>query len=407
MGNHLITHQLTARTVLFIGISQLINWGITFYMPGAFGAAIMADTGWSSVTTFSGLTVAMLVMGVVSPFTSPLLLRLGGRVMMVCGTLLICAGCFLMSFAHSEVHWIAAWVVAGIGMRLSLYDAAFAVLVDAAGAGARKAISQVTLLGGLASAAFWPVAAGLLIVTDWRTALIIYGCAGVCSAACIFSLPSIRYAGNARNPGEEYASSICRDDRMNAFIYSTLIALISFISTGISTHFPEILASYGAPALTGALWGIGQVGARLLDVASGSRVPALRLNLYTGLLMPFCFAIGLVGALTPAATAAFVLGYGAVNGLGTVVKAILPLVLFDPKQYARKTGVLLMPGFILSAIAPSAYALLLSNLGTSGTLVLSGVLALMITTISVVMWKRGTPHPTLQTTKPVEKRRLT
>lgn len=401
------SHKLTARAVLFIGLSQLINWGITFYMPGAFGTAIMADTGWSSVTTFSGLTVAMLVMGAVSPFTSRLLSRLGGRTMMVIGTLLICAGCFLMSLAHSEAHWIASWVVAGVGMRLSLYDAAFAVLVDAAGAGARKAISQVTLLGGLASAAFWPVAAGLLIVSDWRTALLIYSGAGLLSAACIFALPSFHHVLSAGHTHEEPDQPINRDDRLNGLLYSSLVALISFVSTGISTHFPAILASYGAPAVTGALWGIGQVGARLLDVASGSRVPALRLNLYTGLLMPFCFATGLAGALTPAATAAFVLGYGAVNGLGTVVKAILPLVLFEPKQYARKTGVLLMPGFILSALAPSAYAVFLSQLGTPGTLVLSGVLALMITAISVVMCKRGSPHTTLQAAKPVEDHHLT
>ncbi|WP_234472680.1 MFS transporter [Pantoea sp. S61] len=401
------SHKLTARSVLIIGISQLINWGITFYMPGAFGIAIMNDTGWSSVTIFSGLTVAMLVMGIVSPFTSRFLSRFGGRKMMVSGTVLICAGCFMMSLAHSEIHWIAAWIVAGIGMRLSLYDAAFAVLVAAAGAGARKAISQVTLLGGLASAAFWPVAAGLLTVTDWRTALIVYGCTGLFSAACIFILPSFHYAGYASPSRAEPTLLVSRDDSINAFLYSILIALISFVSTGISTHFPAILASYGAPALTGALWGIGQVGARLLDVASGSRVPALRLNLYTGLLMPFCFAVGLAGAVTPAATAAFVLGYGAVNGLGTVVKAILPLVLFDPKLYARKTGVLLMPGFILSALAPSAYAALLSFLGTPGTLVLSGMFALVITAISVVMCKRGAPNQTLQAAKSVEERRLT
>lgn len=183
-------HKLTARAVLFIGLSQLINWGITFYMPGAFGTAIMADTGWSSVTTFSGLTVAMLIMGAVSPFTSRLLSRLGGRTMMVIGTLLICAGCFLMSLAHSEAHWIASWVVAGVGIRLSLYDAAFAVLVDAAGAGARKAISQVTLLGGLASAAFWPVAAGLLTVSDWRTALHAFSLCHHSTMSCPQAIPT-------------------------------------------------------------------------------------------------------------------------------------------------------------------------------------------------------------------------
>lgn len=88
------------------------------------------------------------------------------------------------------------------------------------------------------------------------------------------------------------------------------------------------------------------------------------------------------------ATALFVLGYGAVNGLCTIVKARLPLVLFDPQQYARKTGVLLSPGFFLAALALSAYAMLLERYGIPGTLLVSAILTLFITVISVVLWRR-------------------
>lgn len=66
-------------------------------------------------------------------------------------------------------------------MRLALYDAAFAMLVETAGAEARKAISLVTLLGGLASVLSGLLAQRLLHVTDWRHAVIIYGCAGLLS----------------------------------------------------------------------------------------------------------------------------------------------------------------------------------------------------------------------------------
>ena len=102
--------------------------------------------------------------------------------------------------------------------------------------------------------------------------------------------------------------------------YAALIALLSFVSTGVSTHLPQILAAYSMPALTGMLWGVGQVSARLSDVASGARLSALQLNLIVGILLPLCFLTGLRGRLTPAATVLFVLGYGAVNGLCTVVK---------------------------------------------------------------------------------------
>ncbi|MFP3520903.1 MFS transporter [Pantoea sp. SIMBA_072] len=383
--------HLTGRSIFCIGMTQLINWGITFYMPGVFGAAIMAETGWSPVVTFSGLTVAMLVMGLVSPLTGSVMARTGGRMMMMAGTFAITIGCFLMAITHSTVAWIAVWVLTGVGMRLALYDAAFALLVETAGAGARRAVSLVTLLGGLASAVFWTAGAALLHITDWRHALLVYGCAGLVGLLFLTAVPAGRRvkppaAGRSELPAAGTAEE--RKGFISGLWYAALIALLSFVSTGVSTHFPQILAAYSMPALAGMLWGVGQVSARLLDVASGARISALGLNLITGILLPLCFMTGLAGYVTPVATALFVLGYGAVNGLCTVVKALLPLVLFDPQHYARKTGMLLSPGFFLAALAPSAYAMLLERDGVGGTLLISAFLTLFITAISLVLWRR-------------------
>ena len=45
----------------------------------------------------------------------------------------------------------------GVGMRLTLYEAAFAALARIGGPEARRPMSQITLLGGLASTVFWPI----------------------------------------------------------------------------------------------------------------------------------------------------------------------------------------------------------------------------------------------------------
>lgn len=385
--------RLTGRTVFCIGMTQLINWGITFYMPGAFGTAVMADTGWSAVVTFSGLTVAMLVMGLVSPLTGLFVARAGGRTMLMAGTICISGGCFLMALTHSAAMWIAAWILTGAGMRFALYDAAFALLVAMAGVHARRSISLVTLLGGLASAVFWPVGTALLRITDWRHAVFIYGGAGLVSLVFLCAVPSDgRPAPPVAGPSDAGEGRATENRRtiISGLWYATLIALLSFVSTGVSTHFPQILAAYGMPALTGMLWGAGQVGARLLDVLSGARLCALRLNLIIGIALPICFLTGLAGHFTPAATAVFVLCYGAVNGLSTVVKATLPLTLFGSQRYARKTGMLLSPAFFLAALAPSAYAFLLERTGIPGTLLVSVILGLLITMVSVILWLR---HP--------------
>ena len=54
------TPALPRRLALTAGCNQLINWGISFYMPGTFAMAISADRGWSSPQIYLGLTLAIL-----------------------------------------------------------------------------------------------------------------------------------------------------------------------------------------------------------------------------------------------------------------------------------------------------------------------------------------------------------
>lgn len=367
---------------LTAGCNQLINWGISFYMPGTFARAMTADTGWSSAQIYSGLTLAMLVMAALSPFVARLLARIGGQRVVMTGSLLIAMSCLLMAYTHSLITWYSAWVLTGIGMRLSLYDALFAALVNLYGQQARRTISRVTLAGGLASVVFWPLGEALLMVMNWREALLIYALFGLLSAALTLSLP------NQTHPlANKPAAPAGGEDRRNGWLYATFIALITFVSNGTSTHLPEFIASVGLPVAVGMLWGIGQTGARFLEVVAGAGLTPLSLTLLTALAMPVCFMLGLSSTLFLWSAAGFVLGYGAINGLVTIVKATLPLQLFAPEEYARRTGVLLIPAQLMAAASPLAYAWLNRALGTIGAMWLSWGLTLVIAGLAVAMVK--------------------
>lgn len=183
---------------LAAGCNQLINWGISFYMPGTFARAIAQETGWAATEIYFGLTIAMLMMAMLSPFVSRLLARFGGQRVVVTGTLMISAGCLIMAYVQSLPGWLATWVLTGAGMRLALYDALFAALVNIYGQSARLTISRVTLAGGLASALFWPLGAGLLTQMDWRHALLIYALFGLLSAMLLWKMPNHRLPSTKR-----------------------------------------------------------------------------------------------------------------------------------------------------------------------------------------------------------------
>ncbi|MCE9990547.1 MFS transporter [Enterobacter asburiae] len=367
------TPALPRRLALTAGCNQLINWGISFYMPGTFATAIAADRGWSSPQIYLGLTLAMLMMAMVSPFVARLLASFGGRRVVMSGTLLIAAGCAGMALIDSLSGWYGCWLLAGIGMRLSLYDALFASLVNLYGQQARRTISRVTLAGGLASAVFWPLGNALLGIMRWQNALLIYALFGLLSAALIYPLSSQRISLMAKTPAR-----ISRYERRSGWLYAAFIALIAFVSNGTSTHLPEFIASAGLPVAAGMLWGIGQTGARSMEVLAGARLTPLRLTIFTALAMPLCFLLGLSGSQFAWCAAGFVLGFGAINGLVTIVKATLPLELFSTESYASRTGWLLIPGQLTAAASPFACAWLNKTLGITDAMWVSLWLTLVI-----------------------------
>jgi hypothetical protein len=92
-------------------------------------------------------------------------------------------------------------------------------------------------------------------------------------------------------------------------------------------------------------------------------------------ILPLGFAAGLFGGQIVAAAIAFAFLYGAGNGIATITRGTLPLVLFEQRSYGALVGRLLVPSFILSAIAPVTYALIIDRFGDAPALYLSIALA--------------------------------
>jgi hypothetical protein len=162
---------------------------------------------------------------------------------------------------------------------------------------------------------------------------------------------------------------------VRAWLYALIVALVAFLNSAMSSHMIAILAALGLAAST-AVWisaarGIGQSASRLAEILFGRTLDPLRLNLMATGALPVAFLLGFAGGAAPAAAVAFSLLYGAGNGVATITRGTLPLVLFDHRVYGAVVGRLLMPSFVLSAAAPLAYAEVLERFGARGALALS------------------------------------
>ncbi|MFZ6044870.1 MFS transporter [Pseudomonas sp. CR3202] len=374
-------HEMKRRLVLRLGLAQLINWGVSFYIPGAFAAAIIQDTRWQAGLVHAGLSLALLVMGLVSPLSGGWIERWGGRRVMCAGSLLNAAGCLLLAGSGTACQYLAAWLVLGVGMRLSLYDAAFATLAALLGPDGRKAMVQVTLFGGLSTSLFWPLGGWLADTFGWRAGLTCFAVSALLGWALLLGLPG-QPPAQAKQPTAIAAMPL---PRVPARLYGLAMALTAFLASGLSAHMTSLLASHGLPTALAALWGVGQVGARLADCLQRRSLPALHLNLWVGVALPACFALGLVGLGSAPLAGLFVLAYGALNGLATLLRASLPLELFATEGYAQALGRLLAPAFLLAAVAPWVYALVRSQAGDMAMLWLSLAIALGVLSSAVAL----------------------
>jgi hypothetical protein len=130
-----------------------------------------------------------------------------------------------------------------------------------------------------------------------------------------------------------------------------------------------------------ALMGPAQVAGRVLEFALGPRVHPLAVARAGAALLPIGAAVlvllpGGGVALGPAAAAvAFVLCYGASNGILTISRGAVPLALFGPGGYPSLMGRLALPILVAQAAAPTLSAPLVTALPAPAVFGLAGLVS--------------------------------
>ena len=188
-----VASKTSSRGIIIsvLGVTQIFAWGSSYYLPAVLAKPIAANTGWSLSWVVGGLSLGLLVAGLVSPWVGRAIARRGGRPVLAVSAGLLAAGLSALALAHSLPAFLTAWLLVGLGMGAGLYDTAFATLGRLYGRGGRSAITTLTLFGGFASTVCWPLSAFLDAHVGWRGVCLVY--AGfqlaVALPAYVFVLP--------------------------------------------------------------------------------------------------------------------------------------------------------------------------------------------------------------------------
>ena len=284
-----------------LGITQIIGWGTTYYALGALSQDIAATTGWSKTLIFGAFSAALLLSGLISRRAGRLD-RPHRRAERDDGGL-AARGRWARrssgSFRIPSPMWRAGWC-SGVAMRLATYDAAFASLAQIAGAGARRAISYLTLFGGLASTVFWPVSHYLSLGIGWAETH-----AGLCStpprsSACRSTALVLQDAQGREAAGHMAAdirtSPAARTARPQAMaLFAAALALNGLVFSSISAHAVPLFDGLGfrgdEAVFMAALIGPSQVASRIGEILMGRRLTPMQLGLIAFGLLPVALAL--------------------------------------------------------------------------------------------------------------------
>lgn len=318
-----------------LGLTQIIGWGTTYYLLGALSQDIASSTGWSGTLIFGAFSAALLLSGLISRHGGRLIDRIGGRRVMIAGSLCATAGLGLMGLFPHPAAYVAGWLLLGLAMRFATYDAAFASLTQIVGQGARRAISYLTLFGGLASTVFWPVSHYLAQTIGWSHTLLAYATLNlfVCLPIHWAVLHAARGDRVAERVADEPTPHLAGHGRLIAItLFATALALNGLVFSSISAHAVPLFQGLGfagnEAVFMAALIGPSQVASRLGEIMMGRRLTPMQLGLIAFGLLPVAVGLfALMGFSWPAAIVFAVL-YGASNGLVTIAKGAVPLSLF-------------------------------------------------------------------------------
>ncbi len=349
-------------------LTQITGWGIVYYAFPVLNPAITRATGWSAGATTAAFSLALVISALAGIRVGRILDRRGPRRVMTTGSVLGAASVLLVAAAPDLPVFYAGWALAGLAMASTFYQPAFAALTRWWAPDHVRALTVVTLAGGLASTVFAPLTASLADHLSWRGTYAV-----LAAVLALVTIPAHALAlrapwPDAPPPHDRMAPAVAVVGRSRPFrllaialtfsaftMYAVVIALVPLLrARGYST---------GQAAWVLGLGGAGQTLGRTLYAGLARRVTVTaRTVVLIGLggVTTAAFAVvpGPYVLLVGMAVAA-----GTVRGNLTLLQATAVTDRWGARDYGRLSGLLAAPATVAAALAPVAGTALAGRLG--------------------------------------------
>ncbi|NPC96032.1 MFS transporter [Nocardioides sp. zg-DK7169] len=363
--------------VAVLSTVQIVSWGVLYYAFAAVQSSIATDTGWSSVAITGAFSLSQILSGGVGIWVGRHIDAFGPRRVMTAASLVAIPGVASVALAPNLALFYLGWALVGVAMG-TLYPPAFAALTHWGGTQRVRALTTLTLVAGLASTVFAPLASLLEDLVGWRGAYLI-----LLAGLALITIPlhwwgldhpwrTTDHAGGEGTPTPPVGPSTAQAAaavRSRPFVLlvaaNALTALAVFaVVINLVPMLVEQGLSRNLAAVALGLGGVGQVAGRL----GYARFAAATSVTVRGVVVLAALAVATAAlALAPTSTAALiVLGMvlGLARGIYTLIQATAVTDRWGPTAYGTVNGILTAPALAAAAIAPFVGATLAQALGS-------------------------------------------
>ena len=384
-----------------LAIAEMIVWASTYYAFPALLPAWERDLGWSKTELSFAFTISLVVSASLIPITGRLIDRGLGPAIFAGGAAL---GALLLGLlcAVTELwQFYCIWIGLGVAMSSTLYEACFALLVRSTGDQARRAITIVSIVAGLAGTVAFPGAHLLTGAFGWRGAVLVFAAAvgGVALPliwrACRHAEARAAAAAPAPAPSATATQALAVARTAVFWLFSAAIFLAALDHGMLISHVLPILADRGVDpgvaVIAASFVGPMQVAGRLVLMVAGRFATPLATSAASFAMMAIAGVCLLHADTVALLVVGFVILQGAGIGIASVMRPVVTAELLGTKNFGVISGLIGMMHMGGYAIAPSVSALVWAAAGYDRAIILAIVAAVVAIAALLWAWRAGRP----------------
>jgi MFS family permease len=363
-----------------LATTTVVSYGTTQYIFGVLVVPMEHELGWSRALISGAFSLALVTSGLLGVPVGRFVDRHGARWLMTLGSLLGGAGLIAASQVREPWQLYVLWSgVVAASMALTFYPVTFTVVTNWFTRRRGSALALLTLIGGLASPIFIPLAGVLVQRLGWRPTLVIFGVLQLLVALPIHALLVRRHPEDlGLLPDGETSETAAKPSVAGAGLGAAVRSLPFWtltVSSALGLLAQSVLLGHQVAYLIGR--GFDPVfAASLAGVIGLASLPGRYLlnrlseRLSPKALLAACYAaeaagVGLLAlAASPVLVWAYVVVYGAAFGAISPLRASTMADQFGRRAYGAITAAAGVPVAIAASAGPLLAGILYDRTGT-------------------------------------------